>query len=282
MTRKPFSHQPKIFLLLIFFTLLSLILAIDPPPNTDVTWLYPIVPPTNNNQNLTYNTLDTLNVTWISSRSPAYLTLTCQDDNDAYTSVLKTQVPATGNRLVGLSIASGYQGCHFELSAPSVMPNISHGVGFEIVANEDESPVFWTSLSSSPAAARSAGDGGSNNNSNNTNKYKMVGIGVGVAVGVFASTTAGLLLVEIHRRKRRLRASGGGVEGEENRSGAANDKGRVEEWVRETTRQHHQPKQEGLEDRTGSWEMDADFGQRHEVHGVPVGEMDAGRTGCAG
>ncbi|KAL8634570.1 MAG: hypothetical protein Q9228_007835, partial [Teloschistes exilis] len=275
---------PTTFLLLIFSTFLSSIRAIDPPPNTDVTWLYPIVPSTNNNQNLTYNTLDTLNVTWISSRSPAYLTLTCQDDNNAYTPVLKTQVPATGNRLVGLIIASGYQGCHFELSAPSVIPNISHGVGFEIVDHEDESPVFWTSLSSSPTVARNAGDGGGNNNNNNNiNKYKMVGIGVGVAVGVFACTTAGLLLVEIHRRKRRLRASGGGVEGEQNRSGAANDKGRVEEWVRETTRQHHQPKQEeGLEDRTGSWEMDVDFGQRHEVHGVPVGEMDTGRTGCGG
>ncbi|KAL9576717.1 MAG: hypothetical protein Q9212_006869 [Teloschistes hypoglaucus] len=273
MTRTSFSYPPTTCsLLIIISTLLSSVLAIDPPPNTDVTWLYPIVPSTinnNNHQKLTYNTLDTLNVSWTSSRSPAYLNLACQkgDDSSDYTSVLKTLVPAIGNRLVGLSIATGYQACHFELSAPSVLLNISHGVGFEVVDDENVSPVFWTSLLSGGAGANSsnssssmaeslctaaaaargandgAGSGGNNNNNNNGSreKYKMIGIGVGVAVGVFAGTTAGWLLVEIQRRKRRREGGEGGEAGDKGSSSSAavaagaKDEGRVEEWVRETS-----------------------------------------------
>ncbi|KAI4201936.1 MAG: hypothetical protein LQ350_002984, partial [Teloschistes chrysophthalmus] len=290
-----------------------------------------------NNQKLTYNTLDTLNVSWTSSRSPAYLNLACQkgDDSSDYTSVLKTLVPAIGNRLVGLSIATGYQGCHFELSAPSVLLNISHGVGFEVVDDENVPPVFWTSLLSGGAGANNsnssstlaeslctaaaaargandgAGSGGNHNNSNNSGsreKYKMIGIGVGVAVGVFAGTTAGWLLVEIQRRKRRrVGGEGGGEEGGDKDKGSssaaaagvagANDEGRVEEWVRETSTtaaaggercscscsSRRRREREGVEEE-GRMEVDAGFGQRqrHEVHGQPVGEIDTDRTGCAG
>lgn len=193
--------------------------------------------------------------------------------------------------------------------------NISHSVGFEVVDDENVSPVFWTSflsagtganssnsssflaesLCTAAAAARGANDGGAaggdNNNNNNGSreKYKMIGIGVGVAVGVFAGTTAGWLLVEIQRRKRRRVGVEGGEGGDKGSSSAAtagaDDKGRVEEWVRKTTTaaagercscSHRRREQEALEGRTESWEVDAGYGQpqRHDVHGQPVGEMD--------
>ncbi|KAL8695268.1 MAG: hypothetical protein Q9218_000166 [Villophora microphyllina] len=280
MNRKLFSHHPTIILFLIS-TLLSSIFAADHPPNTDVYWFYPAALPTN--QNLTYNTLDTLNVSWISSHTPTFLNLACQNDN-AYTSVLKTQVPATGNRLVGLGIASGYQGCHFEISAPSVMLNISHGVGFMMTDQQDKTPVFWTSGSSSMTGNNGscAAAASESRNGDGNNRYKMVGIGVGVAVGVFAITTAGWLLIETQRRKRRSRGRSTDVDA----SGKGRDS-RIKEWVKETTREggieqctcvhHHHDLPV-----TKSWELDPDSGQRHKICGNPMAEIDTSKAGCAG
>ncbi|KAL8874787.1 MAG: hypothetical protein Q9198_006766, partial [Flavoplaca austrocitrina] len=76
-------------------SLLTLTIAVENPSNSndDVTWLYPSLAA----PSLSFNILDTVNVTWISTRTPAFLKLSCQKDNNPYSSELEIPVPATGN-----------------------------------------------------------------------------------------------------------------------------------------------------------------------------------------
>ncbi|KAL9001108.1 MAG: hypothetical protein Q9169_000291 [Polycauliona sp. 2 TL-2023] len=197
-----------------FISLLSVTLAADEPSqgdNEDVTWLYPSLAA----PSLTFNILDTINVTWISTHTPAFLKLSCQKGT-VYTTALELPVPATGNRLLSLMILSStnsisstsYDSCHFELSSPTNFTNLSQSVSFNLTAISTQEPAFW-SLDSSTFSSSSekyleqqarAQDARCKNK--NTSTSAMAAIGVGVAVGVFALTTACFVLYEVQRRKK--------------------------------------------------------------------------------
>ena len=196
-------------------TLLTLTIAIENPSNSndDVTWLYPSLAA----PSLSFNILDTVNVTWISTRTPAFLKLSCQKDNNPYSSELEIPVPATGNRLISLMILSSpasssapsYDNCRFELSSPTNSPNLSESVAFNLTAISTREPSFWSldsstfSSSSEKFLEQQARAQEARCKNKNTSTSAMAAIGVGVAVGVFALTTACFVLYEVQRRKKR-------------------------------------------------------------------------------
>ncbi|KAL8674481.1 MAG: hypothetical protein Q9168_001146 [Polycauliona sp. 1 TL-2023] len=201
-----------------FISLLSVALAVDETSQSDngVTWLYPSLAA----PSLAYNTLDTVNVTWISTYTPAFLKLTCQQDS-FYTSILELPVPATGNRLISLmtvastasSLSTSYQSCRFELSAP-----VSQSVSFNLTAISTQDPAFWSldsstfSSSSAEFNEQQARARAAQCSNKNTSTSAIAAIGVGVAVGVFALTTACFVLYEVQRRTKRQSAAAG-IEG---------------------------------------------------------------------
>ncbi|CAO1600743.1 hypothetical protein XANCAGTX0491_004425 [Xanthoria calcicola] len=234
---RPLSYSPlylSAFLLLLSSTRT---LADDPPQqpsssSSDVTWLYPSL----SVPSLTFNTLDTINVSWISHNTPAYLKLSCQTNN-YYTTALELPVPATGNRLISLlslqpSTSSStstsnptspppYQSCTFQLSSPTNITNISQSVAFNLTSlpSTTQPPAFWSLDPTSFSAAtqtfldqKSRADDARCRDKNNTSTSAMAAIGVGVAVGVFALTTAGFVLYEVQRRRKLQLAEAESVE----------------------------------------------------------------------
>ncbi|KAI4277431.1 MAG: hypothetical protein L6R38_005445 [Xanthoria sp. 2 TBL-2021] len=211
---RPLSYSP--LYLSASFLLTTLTLAIDQPQksSSDVTWLYPSL----SVPSLTFNTLDTINVSWISHNTPAILKLSCQTNN-YYTTALELPVPATGNRLVSLLLLSSYtpsssssspsyQSCSFELSSPTNITNISQSVAFNLTATSTQEPAFWSldpnsfSSSSQKYLDQKARAEEARCKDKNTSTSAMAAIGVGVAVGVFALTTACFVLYEVQRRKK--------------------------------------------------------------------------------
>ncbi|KAL8704908.1 MAG: hypothetical protein Q9201_001977, partial [Fulgogasparrea decipioides] len=165
MTPQPSSYSPTLpinTISLFLFLPTALTFTLDQPTtnNNDVTWLYPI-PPSTPQGILTYNTLDTLNVSWISTHAPTYLTLACytqtqsqSQNKSAYASTLQIAAPATGNRLISLNYAKGFTRCRFEISTPANTSTVSHSHTFDLLDQEDKDPVLWTLESSAPAAQR--------------------------------------------------------------------------------------------------------------------------------
>ena len=270
-----------------FFSLLAFTLALDHPPANDVTWLYP----SDYTQNLTFNTLDIVNVSWISAYAPTFLNLACQHTtDDGYSSALKIQVPATGNRLVSLISAASYRNCHFEISAPANFTNISHSPSFDMTALDEQQPGFFT-LDHGVANAQQRNNGGASSNAgsctnNPRQKYAMIGIGVGVAVGVFAITTAAYTLLSIARRTKRLRQ-------QQERKGSDS---RTKEWVLNRSPSSGSSRvpvaekdcvvtKEWMEKqiRNGDfYEVGAGCGRSCEVESQRVGELESRGVGCAG
>ncbi|KAI4271965.1 MAG: hypothetical protein LQ337_005635 [Flavoplaca oasis] len=197
-------------------SLLTLTIAAENPSNSDdddVTWLYPSLAA----PSLSFNILDTVNVTWISTRTPAFLKLSCRKGNNPYSSELEIPVPATGNRLISLMILSStassststYDTCRFELSSPTNSPNLSESAAFNLTAISTREPSFWSidsstfSSSSEKFLEQQARAQEARCKNKNTSTSAMAAIGVGVAVGVFALTTACFVLYEVQRRKKR-------------------------------------------------------------------------------
>ncbi|KAL8804239.1 MAG: hypothetical protein Q9182_002693 [Xanthomendoza sp. 2 TL-2023] len=209
--------------------LITLTQAADQPSTDSVTWLYPSQIALDT-QDLAFNTLDTLNVSWISTYTPAFLTLSCsssssssnQDPAPADTTILQLPVPATGTRLISLlplALAPNPtpQKCHFSLSSSSTTtpstanPNAKNdnSIPFTILNSPDKPPILWTpdaSSTSSKYQQTKTHAQESKCKSKDTSTSTMAAIGVGVAVGVFALTTAVFVLYEIQRRKRRWEA----------------------------------------------------------------------------
>ncbi|KAL8854669.1 MAG: hypothetical protein Q9221_000451 [Calogaya cf. arnoldii] len=207
---RPRSYSP--LHLAVFILLTTLTLAIDPPQKSfeGVTWLYPSL----SVPSLTFNTLDTINVSWISHQNPASLKLTCQTNN-YYTPALELPVPSTGNRLISLLLLSSssssspsYQSCRFELSSPTKITTLPQSVSFNLTAIPAQEPAFWSldsnsfSSSSSTYLDQKAKAEEARCKNKNTSTSAMAAIGVGVAVGVFALTTACFVLYEVQRRRK--------------------------------------------------------------------------------
>ncbi|KAI4155093.1 MAG: hypothetical protein L6R39_001297 [Caloplaca ligustica] len=210
----------------IILSLVTLTHAIDHLPNNDVSWLYPSP---SSPGTLVFSTLDIINVSWISTHAYAFLNLACQN-NGAYTSPLQLPVPATGNRLVPLKPAAGYQGCQFEISALANATNTSRSARFSVGNKEDQPPVLWTiDHSSSDKNAQADSKGSRCKGSGPQKTLAMVGIGIGAAVGVFAFTTAVYTLVHLTGRKRQLRAAGNNGKKSIHRRSMS----RTEDWVLE-------------------------------------------------
>lgn len=237
--------------LTIIFSLLRLSLAAH-PPNPPVTWLYP--PPASHP--LTFNALDTVNVSWISAHTPASLTLACQnnnnnnDNNAESTPALHLRVPATGSRLISLAPASQYRTCCFEISSSSNHHGEGGGGAIFSIINDESLPPFFRTLASPPSFSSSNDGTGTapqatspeeGKNSKTTcddgKKPAAVVIGVAVAVGGFAAMSAaaylslGLLRGSRRSRSRsRVRARGGG-KGKGEGEGEVDKGSKTREWV---------------------------------------------------
>ncbi|KAI4168139.1 MAG: hypothetical protein LQ343_006630 [Gyalolechia ehrenbergii] len=172
--------------------------AADYPPANNVTWLYP----SDYTQIFTFNTLDIVNVSWISAYAPTFLDLACHSASGGFSSVLNIQAPATGNRLISLNPAATYQRCRFEISAPENFSKVSHSPSFNMDVHEDWDPVIWNAQQIGYRVDESCASSSSQHKTAMHNKQTMIGIGVGVAVGVFAITTLVYTLVIIAIRKR--------------------------------------------------------------------------------
>ncbi|KAI4109652.1 MAG: hypothetical protein LQ339_001765 [Xanthoria mediterranea] len=247
---RPLSYSPLYLSAFLLLLSSALTLADDPPQqssSSDVTWLYPSL----SVPSLTFNTLDTINVSWISHNTPAYLKLSCQTNN-YYTTALELPVPATGNRLISLlslqpstpttSITTTpspppYQSCTFQLSSPTNITNISQSVAFNLTSLPiNHAPAFWSLDPTSFSAAtqtfldqKSRADD-ARCRDKNTSTSAMAAIGVGVAVGVFALTTAGFVLYEVQRR-RKLQLAETETEAESEEGGGRRGTGK---WIAKT------------------------------------------------
>lgn len=184
--------------------------AADSPSINNVTWLYP----NKYTVLLAFNSLDIVNVSWISAYAPASLELACQNDSDEFSSAMKIQVPATGNRLISLNPAATYERCRFEISAPENTSNISYSPRFYMDTKEDRNPVFWTldSLHANEVNYQNITSchGHGENAHSMQHQQTMIGVGVGVAVGVFAITTLAytLIIITIRKRQQKKEAKG--------------------------------------------------------------------------
>ncbi|KAL8942954.1 MAG: hypothetical protein Q9216_001369 [Gyalolechia sp. 2 TL-2023] len=195
---------------IISISFLSFTRAADHSPANKVTWLYP----GDYTRTLTFNNLDIVNVSWISAYAPTFLDLACHNSSGDYSSALKIQVRATGNRLISLNPAATYESCRFELSAPENSSTISRSPNFDVESDELRVPAFWT-LDGHAADGRQiddADDGPCTRRSRHEvamqNKQAMIGVGVGVAVGVFAVTTLVYTLIIVAIRKRQAQDEG--------------------------------------------------------------------------
>ncbi|KAL9030536.1 MAG: hypothetical protein Q9196_001357 [Gyalolechia fulgens] len=219
--------------------------AADHPPANYVTWLYPA----DSTDVLTFNTLDVVNVSWISAYAPTFLDLACHNSSGGYSSALKIQVPATGNRLVSLhpaaSYTATYQRCRFEISAPDNFSHISQSPSFHLQVQEDRDPVLWTPDADAQQGSRinhpdddeSSSSPGSQHQHATRHVQAMIGIGVGVAVGVFAITALAYTLFVIAARKAELRR--------ETKGPSTGRESMTKNWVLESALSGSQPGQEG-------------------------------------
>ncbi|KAL8720245.1 MAG: hypothetical protein Q9225_002877 [Loekoesia sp. 1 TL-2023] len=258
----------------------------DHPPANDITWLYP----NDYNQNLTFNVLDIVNVSWISAYAPAFLNLACQHKTDnGYSSAIQIQVPATGNRLISLNAAATYRDCHFEISAPANFTNISHSPSFEMTAKDDREPVFWTMDHLNANTQQEKASRHESCTSDPQKKFAMIGIGIGVAVGVFAITTAAYTLLTIARRKGQLQFQQKNIE----KKRSLDQDPRTKDWVLNRlspSSSCHEVDTEGKKDCgvTNEWmetqrrkgdfyEVDAAAAQwqRHEMESRAVGKLES-------
>ncbi|KAL8681827.1 MAG: hypothetical protein Q9186_002059 [Xanthomendoza sp. 1 TL-2023] len=278
--------------------LIALAQAADQPSTNAITWLYPSKSDLDT-QDLTFNTLDTLNVSWISTHTPAFLTLSCssssssssssddQAPTDAYTTILQLPVPATGTRLISLiplalTTTPTPQTCHFSLStsssSPSTTPpttnnnnNNNTSIPFTILHDPNTPPILWTpdslsSSSSSPSKYQQAKTHAqaSQCQKKDTTTSTMAAIGVGVAVGVFALTTAVFVLYEVRRRKK-------GVEGGEGVGrGRKGKEVRTERWIAKTLRSENEDGGVELEEGRGRGrgKREGQEGRRRDGDGV--------------
>ncbi|KAL8802951.1 MAG: hypothetical protein Q9200_006406, partial [Gallowayella weberi] len=196
-------YRPSSFTFLcgaVSLCLVALTQAADQPSTDSVTWLYPSQIALDS-QDLTFNTLDTLNVSWISTHTPAFLTLSCsssssssnnQDPTAAYTTILQLPVPASGTRLISLlplALATNPtpQQCHFSLSSSTTPPpantnNHDNSIPFAILNEPDQTPALWTP-DSTPSKYQQSKTHAEESKCKNkdTSSSTMAAIGVGVA-----------------------------------------------------------------------------------------------------
>ncbi|KAL8859548.1 MAG: hypothetical protein Q9178_003947 [Gyalolechia marmorata] len=265
---RPLSLSPIFSTSLLLLTTLTE--AASPSPNSDdIKWLYP--PPSA--PSLTYNTLDAINVSWISPHTPAFLKLACQINNH-YTTALELPIPATGNRIISLtplaaSTSPSYQSCRFEISVPS-NPNSNNNTpstSFNLTTLETKDPQLWTldpSSTSTQYQQQKTRADAAKCKAQDASTSTMAAIGVGVAVGVFALTTACFVLFEVQRRRKRLAAEEAEAEKEKEEVVA-------KKWIAKT-----------LGRRSEVDAVERGMGGRHEMDGGLVEDFPSRRVGGAG